>query len=126
MRLDALKLAMKFYEKTGQHDKVRSFGAFVEGISSTILVPGTGLVIEKPIEVLFVDEEYMVLGERKLRYKKQTLVERDGHQFDVVTTTGADGNAGDTLYFNIDLPYKSLGKSVDKLLDDKVLADPDK
>lgn len=125
MRLDALKLAVTFYDKIGQKEKSRLYGAFVEGISGTILVSGAGFAIEKPIEVLFVDEEYFVLKAMNVKSKKSALVERDGHHFDVLTPEPEQGKPERPLYFNIDLPYKALGKSVEKLIDDGDLPVPD-
>lgn len=41
--------------------------------------------IEKPIEVLFIDEEYFLLGSLRLSPRMQGLREQDGQFFDVLT-----------------------------------------
>jgi len=57
MRLDGHMVAIAMYEKLGDSAKARMHRAFLEGISSAVFVPGAGRSFEKPIEVLFVDEE---------------------------------------------------------------------
>lgn len=126
MRLDALVLAVKFYEKAGQKEKARVCREFVEGLTSAILIPGAGFAVEKPIEVLFIEEEYFVLQTLKVKVKQQSLVERDGHRFDVFTPQPQEGRPLRMLYFNIDRPYKAFSKSTDKLLDEAGALDLDK
>jgi hypothetical protein len=44
--------------------------------SSTLFVPGTGLSFEKPIEVLFIDEEYTFLGSLGLMAERRGLTRK--------------------------------------------------
>jgi hypothetical protein len=110
MRLDAHGLAIALYEKTGQKEKLALHRKFTEGLSSTIFVPGTGESLEKPIDVLFIEEEYLFLSALGLKPKRQGLKRHDEHRFDVFTTEPKDGAASRTYYFNIDLPQKALEK----------------
>lgn len=125
MRLDALKLAAKFYEKAGQKENARLCNDFISGISTTLMGPELGFTADKPIEVLFMEEQYIVLEALKWKAKNQKFMDQNGHHFNVITPdTDANKNAR-PLYFNIDLPLKGMSKD-DKLPDDKDLPDLDK
>ena len=110
MRLDAHGVATVLYDRSGQKDKLDFHSRFAQGIASALFAPGRGLSIEKPIEVLFVDEEYLFLDALELGRKRQALREKDGHWIDVQETKTRDGKDGDTFYFNIDMPRGALQK----------------
>lgn len=115
MRLEEHAVAAQLYQKMGQPAKEQLHRAFVEGFAGTIFVPGHGLSAEKPIEVLFLDEEYLFLGSLGLRPKKQQLMEIDGHRFDVLTTVAKGENPERDYYFNIDLPQGELRRELTQL-----------
>ncbi|MDB5350333.1 MAG: hypothetical protein JWN86_1580 [Planctomycetota bacterium] len=115
MRLDAHGLATVLYAKTGQKEKLDLHSKFARGIASTLYVPGTGQSIEKPIEVLFVDEEYLFLDSLKLKRAKQGLHNHEGHWIDVLETEPKNGGEGEKFYFNVDLPRKHLEKMFESL-----------
>jgi hypothetical protein len=117
MRIDAHAIAMALYEKTGDSEKVRQHKEFLEGLSAAVYVPGHGTSFEKPIEVLFVEEEYALLGAMGCKVKQQALSERDGHRFDVLTTEAKPGEPERQLYFNIDMPWSSLQRGLKKLFE---------
>jgi Domain of unknown function (DUF4919) len=117
MRIDGHAMALALYEKTGDSDKARKHRDFLEGLSSVVFVPGHGTSFEKPIEVLFVDEEYALIGAMGLKIKDQALTERGGHHFDVLTTGPKAGEPERQFYFNIDMPWSSLQSSMNKLFD---------
>jgi hypothetical protein len=110
MRLDAHSLAVLLYKKTGEKEKEEMHRQFIEGISSTLFVPGAGQSFEKPIEVLFIEEEYLLLGALKVKAKRQGLQEHDGHRFDVYNTEPKEGEAPRTFYFNVDLLQNALAR----------------
>ena len=91
MRIDGHAIAGVLYEQMGDSEKARKHKAFFEGIHSTLFAPDLGNSFEKPIEVLFVDEEYGVLSGMKLKVKSQSLSEHNGHRFDVLTTHAQPG-----------------------------------
>jgi hypothetical protein len=112
MRHDSHAMAVALYERMGQPEKAHLHREFADGIWSAILVPGHGVSTEKPIEVLFIEEEYMVVQKMGLKPKGQRLVEVGGHHFDVlVTEAKGDGPDGE-LYFNIDVPHQALFKAL--------------
>jgi hypothetical protein len=119
MRLELHALAFAFYEKTGQAEKALLHKKFIDGFRSVIFVPGRGLSLEKSIEVLFMEEEYMVLRSLDVRVKKQGLVKHEGHWFDVFTPEAGKDEPAEPLYFNIDLPYNVLSESLGGVLDKK-------
>ncbi len=117
MRLDGHAVAIALYQKMGDSDKAQKHRAFLEGLSSAVFVPGAGKSVEKPIEVLFVDEEYLLLGSLGLRVKQQGLTEHNGHRFDVLTTQAKGNQPELDFYFNIDLPWNALPKSFGDVID---------
>jgi hypothetical protein len=117
MRIDGHAVAMALYEKMGDSDKARRHRAFLEGLSSAVFIPGAGKSIEKPIEVLFLEEEYILVGSLGLRVKRQGLSLHNGHRFDVLTIEAKGDQPELDFYFNIDLPWGALDKNLGKVLD---------
>lgn len=117
MRLDGHGVAIALYEKMGESDKSRKHRAVLEGLWRALFVPGTGRTLEKPIEVLFIDEEYLLLVSLGLKAKQQGLLERNGHRFDVLTTEAKGDQPELDFYFNVDLPWGALRKSFEEALD---------
>jgi len=117
MRLDGQAMAVALYEKMEETDKARKHRAFLEGLSSTVFVAGHGTSFEKPIEVLFIEEEYSLLSSMGLTMKQQALSERDGHRFDVITTHAKGGDPEREFYFNIDMPWNALEASLGKVFE---------
>jgi hypothetical protein len=114
MRIDAHALAVALYEKTGDSEKARKHKDLLEGLSSAVFVPGHGTSFEKPIEVLFMDEEYALLGALGCKMKQQALSDHDGHKFDVLTTEARPGKPELKFYFNIDMPWNHLERGMAK------------
>lgn len=110
MRLDSHGLAAAHYRRTAQKEKEAFHGGFAQGIASTIYVPGTGTSFEKPIVVLFIEEEYTFLDTLKIKAKRQGLTEHDGHKFDVYEAGAKGDEEPMRFYFNVDLPQKSLAR----------------
>jgi hypothetical protein len=110
MRIDAHGLAIALYDKSGEKAKADLRRKFMDGIAGTLFVPGTGTSFEKPIEVLFIEEEYFFLGVLELKAQRQGLMMHDGHRFDVYKTEPKDGGEPKEFYFNVDLPQKALGR----------------
>ncbi len=117
MRIDDHFLAVDLYDKLKRQDKAALHRAFVEGISSTLFVPGTGLSAEKPIEVLFIDEEYMFLNSLGVKAQRQGLARQNGHSFDVYKVDAKDGKPEHMFYFNVDLPQNSLHRKLKRIED---------
>jgi hypothetical protein len=108
MRLDGQAIAVALYGKLGETEKARKHREFLEGLSSAVFAAGLGTSFEKPIEVLFIEEEYVFLATMGLKLREQALSERDGHRFDLITTHASGDKPERTFYFNIDMPWNSL------------------
>ena len=117
MRLDAIAMAVALYEKMGEKDKARKHRELLQGLAETVFVRERGMSFEKPIEVLFIDEEYLVVRSLGLQHKGQSLREKDGHHFDVLTLESGEGQPDREIYFNIDMPFNALGRSLGGAID---------
>ena len=65
------------------------------------LMTGDGLTPKTAYTVISVQEEYELLHALGLKVTRQALAKIDSHAYDVMTTEGHDGVAGD-YYFLID------------------------
>ncbi len=101
----------------GESDKARKHRSYLEGLSTAVFAPGAGMSLEQPINILFIEEEYLVVGSLGLRVKQEALSEHNGHRFDVLTTEAKGDQPERQFYFNIDLPQQALHKSLDRLLE---------
>jgi hypothetical protein len=101
MRLDTLAMLVRLYEQMEQPQKAEKYQKVLDGILGVLKYPDEGTSFEKPITVLFIDEESFVTA--GMPVKKQSLVVRKGHRFDVLEVE-ADGDKPLTkVHFNIDL-----------------------
>jgi Domain of unknown function (DUF4919) len=112
MRIEGHALAVTLYEKLGDSEKARKHKELLDSLSALVFGPGLGASFEKPIEILFIDEEYEFLRMKKLRSNSQALSMHDGHKFDVLTTEAQGDQPEQTFYFNIDLPWNQLEASM--------------
>jgi hypothetical protein len=117
MRLEALAMAARLYQKTGDQDKARQHKGLLEGLVTCVFVPESGMSFEKPFVVLFIDEEYIVLSALGLRHRQQSLREKDGHHFDVFTIPAHGDQPEREVFFNIDMPFEALGRSLQGAFD---------
>ncbi|WP_165249391.1 DUF4919 domain-containing protein [Paludisphaera soli] len=115
MRLDAHGLAAVHYSRTGRRDKEEFHNKFSEGIVDALFASGDGKSFEKPIEVLFIEEEYAFLRALKLEPERQNLVDHEGHKFDVLEVAAAAGGEPLKFYFDIDRPWNSLRKAFQRI-----------
>jgi hypothetical protein len=60
-------------------------------VQQAIAHSGDGSSPETAIHVILVEEEYEWIREKKLKLVKQTLLERDGQRYDVMTVEDAKG-----------------------------------
>jgi len=117
MRIDGHALAVSLYEKMGDSEKARKHKELFESLSIAVFAPGNGTSFEKPIEVLFLEEEYSAISSMRLAVKQQALSERNGHRFDILTTRARAGQPERMFYFNIDMPWNSLQAGMSKVFE---------
>jgi hypothetical protein len=72
-------------------------------LTQSILDSGDGKSPATAYSVLSTDEEYAVLDRLALQAAAQSLVERDGHHYDVLLVLRDKGKPFE-IYFNVDLP----------------------
>ncbi len=70
---------------------------------------GDGKSIEKAWVVIKVHEEYVVLRVLGFNPSQQSLVQKDGHAYDVMKVKSTEDGTEQTFYFNVDIPFKHYG-----------------
>lgn len=105
---EAQGIASGVCEEIGEGERAALHAAFMKGIVDTILGAGDGRSFEKAWPVLDVGEEYLILRAYDLRDGKQSLVEHDGHWYDVHEFRDEESGRDVTVYFNVDLPHRWL------------------
>lgn len=88
--------------------------AVAAGLVDSILESGNGAGPDTAFVVITADEEYTVLRELKLRLGSQSLVDFEGHHFDVLRVLD-DKDKFLQLYFNVDLPFGALRTNEPKI-----------
>ncbi len=126
MRIDGHAMAAALYEQLGDSEKARKHKEIFEAMAFTVFPRGEGMTMDKSFEVLFIEEEYTALGLMGLRVKQQALTDRNGHKYDVLTIHSKPGEPERVLYFNIDMPWKSLESGFTKVFEKSETAPPKK
>jgi hypothetical protein len=112
MRLDTLAMMMMLCDQTKQVEKESKYRKLVEPILKVLQDPKAGGSFDRAIEVLFIEEEYLVTV--RMPAKRRGLMAHEGHRFDVFAIEAQDDEPAHDLYFNVDLPQKSLGRMLEK------------
>ena len=87
------------------------FYSFVaDGLIRSILKSGIGTDIDSPYVLINVAEEHRVLEHLRLEPQEQALVNHRGANIDQITARRPVTGEVVVLYFNVDLPFKSLGE----------------
>ncbi len=94
-------MLMMLYDKMEQPENLKKYRKVIDGILGVLEYPKAGVSFENPIEVLFVQEEYLVATSMPI--KKQELIIQDGHRYDVLVIEAVGEKPERKLYFNIDL-----------------------
>lgn len=120
MRFDTVAMLMMLYQRTDQLEKADKYKTILDGILGTLSYPKGemsgpkgGTSFEDPIEVLFIQEEYLVTTNMPIAGRGTVL--HKGHHFDVFEIMAGGDRPARKLYFNIDLSRKALSKSLEKL-----------
>jgi len=96
------------HTRLDQPDRSAYHRGFAQGLLRAIFETGDGRDFSTAFIVLAISEEYTVLRLMGLRPGGQTLVEHEGHWFDVIDAAHAQTGAPATVYFNIDIPHTWL------------------
>lgn len=101
MRIDSLAMLMMLYDRMEQPEKSKKYRKFIDGILGVLEYPKSGASLENPIEVLFVQEEYLVTTNMPIKGRGSSL--KNGHFYDIFTLKAKDGGAERQVFFNTDL-----------------------
>ncbi|HEY6046162.1 MAG TPA: DUF4919 domain-containing protein [Pyrinomonadaceae bacterium] len=104
--------ALVAYRELGNTQKATLHKFLFEGLVHSVENSGDGKSPETAFIVISVDEEYVLLNWRGLRATDQSLVNQDGHSYDLMKAVNTKTNETVSYYFNIDKPFNWLGKSL--------------
>ena len=107
VNLDAHFAAFVAQRELGDAAKAEFHRTVFRGLIDSIRNSGDGKSPEKAWVIISVHEEYVVLRAMGLRPSGQSLVEKDGHAYDVMKAKDEDGKE-ETFYFNTDIPMKEM------------------
>ncbi len=111
VNLDAHYVAMVANGEMGAADKAGFHNIVFRGLIKSILNSGDGKSPEKAWVVINVHEEYVVLN--VLGFQRfpvqQSLMQKDGHAYDVMKAKKFEDGTEQTFYFNVDIPFKHYG-----------------
>ena len=84
-----------------------------EGLINSIKQSGDGRTARTAFIVITTKEEYGLLDWYNLQFKEQSLVMKDSHDFDILKAKDDEANEEYDIYFNIDIPFRSMLKMFD-------------
>lgn len=85
-----------------------------DGLIQSILKSGDGKSIETAYVVIATDEEYALFSVLGMKKGSQSLVHDKDHSYDRMEAVDRKTNQTTTFYFNIDIPFNWLSKSLKK------------
>jgi hypothetical protein len=86
--------------------------AFARGLLSSIVKSGNGKRPETAYHVVTIAEEYNVLRGLRIEKQTQSLINANGHSYDLHEGKSPDSDAKVAIYFNIDRPVAVLGREL--------------
>lgn len=98
------------YRELGDETKAEFHKAVFRGLVESILNGADGKSPQTAYVVICVPEEYVIVNYLGYQRGSQALVNKEGHQFDVLTVTDPDRGKSVELYFNIDFVWKGYDK----------------
>jgi hypothetical protein len=104
--LDAHQVEQIAHGELREEEKAGFHKAVVQGLLRSIMDSGDGKSAETAYVVISVHEEYIVLQVLGLRPGGQSVLHKDGHSYDLLEPSDAEGNSTVKLYFNVDIPFK--------------------
>ena len=109
VNMNAHFVAIVANREIGAKEKSDFHSAVFHGLIKSILDSGDGKSLEKAWVVINVQEEYVLLRVLGFAPSGQSLVNKDGHSYDVMKVKDADDGTERTFYFNVDIPFKHYG-----------------
>jgi hypothetical protein len=109
VNIDAHFVALVANQEMGAMDKAEFHRTVFRGLLNSIRNSGDGKSLDKAWVVINVHEEYVLLRVLGFRPSQQSLVNQDGHSYDVMKVKNAEDGTEQTFYFNVDIPFKHYG-----------------
>lgn len=109
VNMDAHFVAFAANRELGATDKAEFHRGVFRGLVDSIRNSGDGKSTETAWVVIDVHEEYVMLRVLGFAPSQQSLVNKDGHSFDVMKVKNVDDGTMQTFYFNVDIPFKHYG-----------------
>jgi hypothetical protein len=107
VNLDAHFVAFIASRETGNPAEADFHRTVFRGLVDSIRNSGDGKSTATAWVVISVHEEYVVLRVLGFQPSGQSLVNENGHSYDVMKVKGRDDGSEQTFYFNVDIPMKS-------------------
>jgi len=112
--MDAHMAMSRFYGKEAENEKADFHIKVMSRLLQAIKDSGDGRSKETAIYVLSTEEEYFVTAYLGGRVISQELQGDDHHRYDVLTMEIGPDNRQEQIYFNIDIPFGWLNRSMQK------------
>jgi len=109
VNMDAHFVAYAANSVLGAADKATFHRTVFRGLVDSILHSGDGKSTEKAWVVINTHEEYVVFRVLGYRPGEQSLMNKDGHAYDVMKVKSLEDGTEATFYFNVDIPFKHYG-----------------
>jgi hypothetical protein len=109
VNIDAHYVALVANREMGATEKAEFHRTVFRGLIDSIRNSGDGKSADKAWVVISVHEEYVMLRVLGFKPSEQSLLQKDGHSFDVMKVKNVDDGTDQTFYFNVDIPFKHYG-----------------
>jgi len=109
VNIDAHYVALAANREMGATEKAEFHRTVFRGLIDSIRNSGDGKSADKAWVVISVHEEYVLLRVLGFKPSEQSLLQKDGHSFDVMKVKNVDDGTDQTFYFNVDIPFKHYG-----------------
>ncbi|MGA3264420.1 MAG: DUF4919 domain-containing protein [Terracidiphilus sp.] len=109
VNMDAHFVAYIANREMGAMDKAEFHRTVFRGLIDSIRNSSDGKSPEKAWVVITVHEEYVLLRVLGFKPSEQSLMQKDGHSYDVMKVKNAEDGTEQTFYFNVDIPFKHYG-----------------
>lgn len=106
INMNAHFVAFVANREMGSADQAEFHHTVFRGLIDSIRNSGDGKSTKTAWVVVSVDEEYVLLRVLGFRPSGQSLVEENGHSYDVMKVKNAEDGAEQTFYFNVDIALK--------------------
>ena len=102
------------YNELKNAERAKYHHGIVEGLIQSILKSGDGKSMETAYVVIATDEEYALFNVLGMKAVSQALLHDKDHSYDKMEAVDPRTNQTTTFYFNIDIPFNWLSKSLKK------------